>query len=464
MYKLSFYNSRTKSIDEFVHDLSIPINIYTCGPTVYDRVHLGNLKTFLWSDFVVSYLQSIGYLTNHIMNITDIDDKIISRIPEQTHVSLIEYTSFYTKKFLEDIEKLGIRNYTIENIHKVTDNVDSIEDMIVELKEKGFAYETLGGSVYFDSSKISNNPFYVNNQTDGYEGTRNIVRADGVKSDKDFVLWKIMPEREIGWGYSRNLKKGCVGWDSECCALSNKLLGKVHIKMGGSDLKSKHHCNEISQAEALYPDRVYGNYWIHFGFLNFSGEKMSKSIGNVLKLDDIVHNYKLVRMYLLTKSYKNDVDYSEDEIVMLKKDFINLHMLYSKLANKFYRTNKNPQANYLGDVKIYDKILGIISCNFSTGDAIKELIKYIDKFMKVYLTDEKAQEIKAELDLANGLLNIIDWDLLEIDDQTRNFISLREELRVQKQFVQTDLMREELKKNFIFEDENTGFSLIKKLN
>jgi cysteinyl-tRNA synthetase len=118
----------------------------------------------------------------------------------------------------------------------------------------------------------------------------------------------------------------------------------------------------------------------------------------------------------------------------------------------------------LGDVKIYDKILGIISCNFSTGDAIKELIKYIDKFMKVYLTDEKAQEIKAELDLANGLLNIIDWDLLEIDDQTRNFISLREELRVQKQFVQTDLMREELKKNFIFEDENTGFSLIKKLN
>lgn len=462
MHKLSFYNSRTKSIDEFVHNPSIPINIYTCGPTVYDRVHLGNLKTFLWSDFVVSYLHSIGYSTNHIMNITDIDDKIISRISEQTHESLIEYTSFYTEKFLEDIKKLGIRNYKMENIHKVTDNVDSIEEMIVELKDRGFAYETPDGSVYFDSSKISSNPFYVANQTDGYEGTRNIIRANGVKSDKDFVLWKIMPDRQITWGSSGRLQKGCVGWDSECCALCNKLLGKVHIKMGGSDLKSKHHCNEISQAESLYPDRVYGDYWIHFGFLNFSGEKMSKSIGNVLKLDDIAHNYKLVRMYLLTKSYKNDVDYSEDEIVLLKKDFINLHMLYSKLANKFYRTNKNPQANYLGDVKIYSKILDIISYNFNVGDAIKELVKYVDKFMKVYLTDEKAQEIKGELDLVNELMNIIDWDLLEIDIQTRNFINQREELRTQKQFAQTDLMREELKKNFIFEDENTGFSLIKK--
>ncbi len=102
MLQLKFYNSRTKSVIPFIHDKLIPINMYTCGPTVYDRVHLGNLKTFLWSDFVVSFLQAIGYKTNHIMNITDIDDKIINRLPEQTYESLIEYTSFYTDKFLED--------------------------------------------------------------------------------------------------------------------------------------------------------------------------------------------------------------------------------------------------------------------------------------------------------------------------------------------------------------------------
>jgi cysteinyl-tRNA synthetase len=152
---LKFYNSRTKQIDLFEHDKSILINMYTCGPTVYDRVHLGNLKTFLWSDFVVQYLNAIGYKTNHIMNITDIDDKIIGRLREQTYSSLIEYTSFYTEKFLEDIRKLGIRNYTKSNIHKVTDNVDSMEQMVLDLLDKGFAYETPDGSVYFDSDKIS---------------------------------------------------------------------------------------------------------------------------------------------------------------------------------------------------------------------------------------------------------------------------------------------------------------------
>lgn len=462
MHTLKFYNSRSKSLDIFIHDKAIPINMYTCGPTVYDRVHLGNLKTFLWSDFVVTYLQAIGYRTNHIMNITDIDDKIIKRLPEQTYESLIEYTSHYTDKFLEDITKLGLRNYTKDNIHKVTDNTDSMEQMVIELKDKGFAYETPDGSVYFDSSKIVNNPFAVDCDTEGYESGRNIIRAEGVKDNKDFVLWKVKPDRTLRWG--KILKKGQIGWNTECCVLCDKLLGKVHIKTGGYDLKNVHHSNEISQAESLHPNRIYGDYWIHFGFLNFGGDKMSKSIGNVLRLDDITHNYKLVRMYFLSKSWKNTFDYSDDEIELMKKDFINLHMLYNKLSNGFYRTHKNDKLNYSGETQVYDKILEIISDNFNTGDALKELVKYVDKFMKVYLTEQKADEIKLELDLVNSLFNILDEKLLEIDSETMKLIDEREELRKLKQFDKTDAMREELKKTFIFEDENTGFSLIKKLN
>ncbi len=462
MYNLRFYNSRSKSIDTFSHDISIPINMYTCGPTVYDRVHLGNLKTFLWSDFVVSYLQAIGYKTKHIMNITDIDDKIINRLPEQTYESLIEYTSFYTDKFLEDIQKLGLRNYTKENIHKVTDNTDSMEEMIIQLRDKGFAYETPDGSVYFDSSKVSNNPFYIDCDTEGYESGRQIIRAEGVKSDKDFVLWKIKSEEKIKWG--KNLKMGRVSWMPECTCLSIKYLGKVHIGLGGFDLRNLHHSATLSQAEVLDPHNKYGDYWIHFGFLNFDGDKMSKSIGNVLKLDDITHNYKLVRMYFLSKSYKNTFDYSDEEIELMKKDFINLHMLYNKLLNKFYRTNKNEKLNYSGDTEVYSTILEIISDNFNVFDALKELVKYVDKLMKVYLTDEKAQEIKNELDQVNNLFNILDQNLLNIDSQTMEFINQREELRRLKQFEQTDLMRDELKKTFIFEDENTGFSLIRKID
>ncbi len=191
---------------------------------------------------------------------------------------------------------------------------------------------------------------------------------------------------------------------------------------------------------------------------------MSKSIGNVKRLDDITQNYKLVRMYLLSKSYINDVEYSEEEIELLKKDFINLHLLYNKLNNKFYKESKNTKQNYSANTEIYSQILETIAINFNTLGALKLLIGYVDKLMKVYLTEEYANKILEELNKVNKLFNILDKNLLEISNETMDFINQREELRKQKQFDKTDEMREELKKTFIFEDENTGFSLIKKLD
>jgi len=460
--QLKFFNSRTKQIDLFTHDKSIPINMYTCGPTVYDRVHLGNLKTFMWSDFVVQYLNSIGFKTNHIMNITDIDDKIIARLPEQTYSALINYTSHYTEKFLEDIAKLGIRNYTKSNIHKVTDNTDSMEQMVLDLIEKGFAYETPDGSVYFDSDKIVDNPFYVDNNTEGYQSERNIIRPDGVKSPKDFVLWKVKTDETLKFGVK--LTPGRIGWHLECSAIVDSKLDKLHISIGAEDLLTPHHMCSICQSEAFKPNQKYGDYWIHFGFLNFAGDKMSKSIGNVKRLEDVNYNYKLLRMYLLSKSWKNTFDYSEDEIESMKKNFVNLHLLYNKLFNKFYKESKNPKQNYSGDTEIYNKILEIIGNNFNTQSGLQLLVGYVDKFMKVYLTDEYANKILEELNKVNNLFNILDEELLFINQETMNFINTREELRKQKQFDKTDSMREELKKTFIFEDENTGFSLIKKLD
>ncbi len=460
--KLKFFNSRTKQVDQFIHNKNEPINIYTCGPTVYDRVHLGNLKTFLWSDFVVQYLNTIGYKTNHIMNITDIDDKIISRLPEQTYETLIKYTSFYTDKFLEDLDKLGIQNYTKSNIHKVTDNTDSMEQMVFDLIEKGVAYKILDGSVYFDSTKISNNPFYVENDINKYESSRNIIRSDEVKNTRDFVLWKVKNDRTIVWG--EKLTKGIFGWHLECSAIVHSKLNKLHISIGGCDLITPHHMCSISQSEAYNPNQKYGDYWIHFGFLNFAGDKMSKSIGNIKRLEDINYNYYLIRMYLLSKSYKNTFDYLENEIESIKNDFINIHMLYNKLLNKFYKKNKNPKQNYSENVEIYYSILQIISNNFDTPTAFRILKIYVDKLMKVYLNDEIANKILDELNKINKLFNILDKNLLEINQETIEFLDYREKLREQKQFVKTDQMREELKKNFIFEDENTGFTLIKKLD
>lgn len=234
--------------------------------------------------------------------------------------------------------------------------------------------------------------------------------------------------------------------------------------MGGCDLTNPHHMCSISQSESYKPNQKYGDYWIHFGFLNFGGDKMSKSLGNVKRLEDINFKYKLLRMYLLSKSHKNDVDYSEKEIHLMKKDFINLHMFYNKLSKKFYKSSKNLKQNYMGDTEIYSCILKTIANNFDTNRGLKLLIDYVDKFMKVFLEEEVANKILNELNKVNELFNILDINLLEINSQTMDFIYEREELRKQKQFSKTDSMREELKQTFIFEDDNTGFTLIKKID
>lgn len=459
---MRFYNSRTKQIEKFNHDISEPVNIYTCGPTVYDRVHLGNLKTFLWSDFIVGYLKVLGYKTNHIMNITDIDDKIISRLPEQTYESLIKYTQHYTDKFIEDIHTIGIRYYTKENIHKVTDNADSMEDMVIELIEKGYAYETTDGCVYFDSTKIRNNPFFVETETDNYENTRGIIRSDDVRNSKDFVLWKVKSDEPIKWG--KKLKPGRISWMPECACLSLKLLGKVHIGIGGQDLQYSHHCCTIAQAEALNPNEKYGDYWVHFGFLNFAGDKMSKSIGNIKRLEDVKYNRKLLRMYLLSKSYRNDFDYNESEIDLMKKDFVNYHLLVNKMKNGFYKPHANPKHNYDSEIIIYDNILNLLSNNLDTHKAFIILFEYVGKMLKVNMTDDYAKAVLNELYRINDVFNILDDELFVIDDDTMELIKLREEYRKQKRFDLTDSMRDNIKVNYIFEDDNTGFSLIKKFD
>lgn len=456
---LSFYNSRSKQIEKFDHDKSIPINIYTCGPTVYDRVHLGNLKTFLWSDMIVSILQALDYKTNHIMNITDIDDKIISRLPEQTMTSLLNFTNTFTNHFISDMKSIGAVNYNENNIHKVSDNIDDMENMVLKLIENGYAYETKDGSVYFDSSKINNNPFYVENNTENYVSNRNIIRSDDIKNNSDFVLWKVKNDETIKFG--NKLTSGRPGWHLECSVIVDNKLDKLHISIGGIDLMNPHHMCSICQSESFKPHQKYGDYWIHLGFLNFAGDKMSKSIGNIKRLEDIKCNYKLLRMYLLSKSYRNDFDFVESELQVLETDFTNLHLLYNKLKYKFNKQSKDINYDNKLDTSIYQTILNAVSNNFDVKSGLNLLFEYVSKFKKVYINDIQANEILIELNKVNKLFNILDENLLVIDDNTLETINKREELRRNRKFTESDILRQQIQNNYIFEDENTGLSLVK---
>jgi len=463
---LKFYNSRSKSIEVFEHDANIPINIYTCGPTVYERAHIGNLKTFLWSDFIVRYLQTLGYKTNHIMNITDIDDKIINSLENKNMDSLITFTQHYTKLFLDDIKALGITSYTTENIHKVTDNIGSIVNLIKKLLDKNYAYQLHDGSIYFDVSKVDKYPFpdcqkEAFEKDNIFEGTRKIIKSEGIRTKNDFILWKPVNDNEIYW--LTELGKGKPSWNAECSGLALDILKRIDIKIGGIDLKMPHHNCEILQAEAVDEKVLYGKYFIHCGFLNFSGDKMSKSLGNILKLEDVKTNCYLLRTYFLLKSYRNTFEFDGEEINAIKKHFINLHMLYNKLSLGFVK-NDSAKNCPIEKTFIFDELLNIISSDFNTKDSLIALFAYVDKLLKVYMDNKIVENVLNELNKVNRLFNIIDKKILEIPKETIEFINKREELRKQKQFELTDKMRMELQEKYFFEDEqNTGYLIINKI-
>ena len=463
---LKVYNTRTKSVEKFEHDIDTPINIYTCGPTVYNRAHIGNLKTFLWSDFIVCYLNAIGYKTKHIMNITDIDDKIINSLEKQDLETLLKFTQGYTDLFLEDIKTIGIRSYAKDNIHKVTDNIESIVTMIKKLLETGYAYRVSDGSIYFDTSKVEKYPFpdfqkeAFSRDDDNYVSERKIIRVEGVKSKSDFVLSKAKKDGEIFW--DTELGKLRPGWSIECSAITDNILDKLDIKIGALDLKMPHHCCEILQSEAYKPSQLYGKYWFHCGFLNFSGDKMSKSLGNTVRLENVKHNYFLLRWYFLSKPYRHNFDYDEEELEAMKTDFVNFHMLYNKLTLGFVK--ENPKKNYpIEKTYIYSEILDIISNDFNTKDALHTLFKYVDKLLKVYMNKETVENVLNELNKVNQLFNLLDKNVLNIPRDTLEFIEKREEMRKLKQFDVTDAMRNELQEKYFFEDEQTGYLIINKI-
>jgi len=467
---LSFYNSRTARHEPFLHDLSTPLHVYTCGPTVYDEVHLGNLRTFVWSDFIISVLHALGYTTRHIMNITDIDDKIIKRLPEQTKDALLAYTTLYTNRFLEALHKLGVRNYGPHNIHRITDYVENIKQSIRTICEKGCGYVTRDGSVYFDTGAwVGTNPFasIVANKCDS-ESTRTIIRAEDVKLSRDFVLWKAKPEEGIHWNLEgvEGALAGRMGWHIECSAVAHSVLGKVHLKIGGSDLKHIHHAAEIYQSETICNEELYGDSWIHLGFLNFVGEKMSKSIGNVIRLQEVEErgiNLFLLRMYLLSKSYRGDADFTYVDIEegsYLRKNFINFHLLYNKLQYGFYRATTVTTKEI---PTVFSTILEKLCVDFDTAGAFEALFQFVNQVYKMPLTPSIAKAFLEEIKQIDSVFHLLDPQLTHIDAATICVLKDREELRARKDFAAADVIRMEVQKQYFFEDDKTGFSLVPRM-
>jgi cysteinyl-tRNA synthetase len=305
---LRFYNTLSQRVEEFAPLHDNVVRMYSCGPTVYNFVHIGNLRTFTFQDILRRWLRARGYQLDHVMNITDVDDRILKNAAAQNQ-TIQEYTAVYTKAFLDDIATLRLEQP--ERIVKATEHIDEMVEAIQKLEARGITYVS-EGSVYY---RIANFPSYGKLSHNDFSGIRAGARVDVDEYDKDnardFVLWKAQKDGEIAW--QTPIGAGRPGWHIECSAMAMKCLGEtLDIHTGGVDLTFPHHENEIAQSEAI-TGKPFVRFWLHSEHLIIDAQKMSKSLGNFHTLRDLLalgYAPEAIRYLLASVPYRKKLNFT----------------------------------------------------------------------------------------------------------------------------------------------------------
>ena len=345
---MKIYNSLTKQKEEFVPIDKEHVRLYFCGPTVYNQLHIGNYRAALVADLLSKTVKAIFPKVSYVSNITDIDDKIIKAATDQG-CSITDITQKYYKKFMEDAALLGIAKPDIQPF--ATDYVDEMIDYIQQLITNGTAYE-IDGNVLFDVSKFTNYGCLSDRCIESQDSGSRIKVEEYKKNPNDFILWKPSSESEPGWDSPWGT--GRPGWHLECSVMSESSLGvPFDIHGGGNDLKFPHHDNEIAQTCGFHNNSdptCFAKYWVHNGFLNLADEKMSKSLGNVVYIDDLIKDYKgnEIRLALLSTHYRQPIPWS--------LNVLNQAVSIAKKIKRF--TSPYPNKNkFFSDTKIAEAIL-----------------------------------------------------------------------------------------------------------
>ena len=308
---LRLYNTFSGQIEELKPQPGRPLGIYACGPTVYDYGHIGNFRTFIHVDILRRFLKLQGMPLRHVMNITDVDDKIMARAAAAGQ-SIGDYTAKYKAAFLEDLRALGIEQP--EFLARATENIPQMVGLIEKLVERGCAYRGENGSYYF---RIASFPGYGKLSKKDLAGMEDGARVDVDEYDKDsardFALWKAAKPGEFHWDTA--LGPGRPGWHIECSAMATAYLGDdFDLHTGGEDLMFPHHENEIAQSESA-SGKTFARHWMHIRFLLVEGKKMSKSLGNFYTLRDLLlRGYKAsaIRFLLTSVPYRNQLNFTFD--------------------------------------------------------------------------------------------------------------------------------------------------------
>ncbi|MGQ9799041.1 MAG: cysteine--tRNA ligase [Ignavibacterium sp.] len=463
---LKIYNTLTKQKEEFV-PLNPPlVRMYMCGPTVYDYFHIGNARSFIMSDIVRRYLEYKGYFVTFVMNLTDVDDKIIKKANQEGKPAR-EVAEFYIKEFFSDIEKLKIKPATY--YPRATEFISDMIDMIKKLEEKGIAYN-VDGNVFYDVSKFQGYGKLSGKNIDELEIGARVEVNEEKKHPLDFALWKKAKEGEPYW--ESPWGKGRPGWHIECSAMSCKLLGEsFDIHAGGHDLIFPHHENEIAQSEAAN-EKPFAKYWLHFGFLNINEEKMSKSLGNFFTAREVLKKYsaEAIRLFFAQTHYRGPLNFSDDLLQAAEKGVEKLQNLADKVQDELQKNSDQTNQTEFDFKNWFEKFEQAMDDDFNSAQAIAVMFDFTREINRVVAENENLNKdfynnVKSFLKkTAEDVLGVISFEKKENlpsleDDLIELLIKIRNEAKKEKNYSLSDKIRNELKKlGIILQDNKDGTS------
>ncbi|MDF2724445.1 MAG: cysteinyl-tRNA synthetase [Paenibacillus sp.] len=457
---LKVYNTMTRTKETFVPLTPGKVNMYVCGPTVYDYIHIGNARPAIFFDIVRRYLQKSGYAVNYVVNFTDVDDKLI-RKSEQTGETVPQIAEKFIAAYYEDIEALGI--HRADANPRVTENIVEIVALIQDLVDKGFAYES-EGDVYFRTEKFAEYGKLSHQNLQELQFGIRVEVGERKENQQDFVLWKGAKPGEIYW--SSPWGDGRPGWHIECSAMARKYLGPtIDIHGGGHDLQFPHHECEIAQSECS-SGQPLANYWMHNGYIHINNEKMSKSLGNGVNVKELVKQVKpqTLRFLFLSTHYRNPLNFSEEG---LKQAGNGLERIENGVGNMRYRLKSAEEGAV--DAKVAEAVERIkamfrekMDDDFNTSDALTAIFDLVAEG-NAYMTEQTvtASTLTLLLDTVqewNDVLGILAEEKDELlDEDIEKLIAERVEARKAKNWKRADEIRDLLtEKGILLEDTPQG--------
>ncbi len=456
---LKIYNTFTNKKEEFKPIEAGKVRMYVCGMTVYDLCHLGHARVLVVFDMVVRYLKYKGYEVTYIRNITDVDDKIIARANENGE-DINALTHRFIKAMHEDAEELGVLPPDEEP--RATTSMDDIIAMIKTLEEKGYAYKADNGDVYYSVNKFENYGQLSGKKIEDLRAGERVAIDTNKNDPMDFALWKSAkpdePYWESPWGNGR------PGWHIECSAMSTCCLGNhFDIHGGGQDLQFPHHENEIAQSEACTGEK-FVNTWMHNGFVRIDDEKMSKSLGNFFTVREILERYRAedIRYFILASHYRSPLNYSDQ---MLDAAGAALTRLYTALRGiEITQPGETGKEYILRFEKVMDE-------DFNTAEAVAVLFDLANQINKTKTREPViASALAATLKQLAGILGLLQDDPETYlksggatdglnDDEIENLIQQRAQAKADKNWAESDRIRDELKEQgIVLEDKGTETS------